>query len=314
MAKKKAGRKLVDAPRKKKQWTPEEEAYLSDSWGTKSIKTLAKNLGRSEQAVIVRAQRLGCGPFLDSGDYIALNQLIIELYGPNNTGYPTYRLIAKGLPVKEKLVRRCKRRVIYIDEFWKWAEKNKSLLDFSRMEPLCFGAEPAWVKVKRENDKRQAWQQMPHNAPWTEYDDQKLRRMLRARKYTYTDLSRELRRSEGAVKRRIADLQITDRPIRNKTKPWTDEEVDQLLSMLDQGFTYSQIAEKLNRSALATREKHERLQNPNYMKQYNRGHSKDYDYVGIRDVSPAQIKKDMAARKDNQFVEVGELPREEMMI
>lgn len=125
MAKKKAGRKLVDAPRGKKQWTPEEEAYLSDSWGTKSIKTLAKNLGRSEQAVIVRAQRLGCGPFLDSGDYIALNQLIIELYGPNNTGYPTYRLIAKGLPVKEKLVRRCKRRVIYIDEFWKWAEKKQ---------------------------------------------------------------------------------------------------------------------------------------------------------------------------------------------
>lgn len=116
------------------------------------------------------------------------------------------------------------------------------------------------------------------------------------------------------MKRRIADLQITDRPIRNKTKPWTDEEVDQLLSMLDQGFTYSQIAEKLNRSAPATRGKHERLQNPNYMKQYNRGHSKDYDYVGIRDVSPAQIKKDMAARKDNQFVEVGELPREEMMI
>lgn len=190
--------KPANAPRKKKQWTPEEEAYLSDSWGTKSIKTLAKNLGRSEQAVIVRAQRLGCGPFLDSGDYIALNQLIVELYGPNNTGYPAYRLITKGLPVKEKLVRRCKRRVIYIDEFWKWAEKNKSLLDFSRMEPLCFGAEPAWVKVKRENDKRQAWQQMPHNAPWTEYDDQKLRRMLRARKYTYTDLSRELRRSEGA--------------------------------------------------------------------------------------------------------------------
>lgn len=39
-------RKLVDVPRKKKLWTPEEEAYLSDNWGSKSIKTLAKNLGR----------------------------------------------------------------------------------------------------------------------------------------------------------------------------------------------------------------------------------------------------------------------------
>lgn len=47
------------------------------------------------------------------------------------------------------------------------------------------------------------------------------------------------------------------------------------------------------------------------MKRYNRGHSKDYDYVGIRDVSPSQIRKDMAAAKNNHFVEVDELPREE---
>lgn len=31
-------RKLVDAPRKKKQWTEKEEAYLQDKWGTVSIK------------------------------------------------------------------------------------------------------------------------------------------------------------------------------------------------------------------------------------------------------------------------------------
>ena len=30
-------RKLVDAPRKKKQWTEKEEAYLQDKWGTVSI-------------------------------------------------------------------------------------------------------------------------------------------------------------------------------------------------------------------------------------------------------------------------------------
>lgn len=52
-------RKLVDAPRKKKQWTEKEEAYLQDKWGTVSIKGLSKALGRSENAIIVRAQRLG---------------------------------------------------------------------------------------------------------------------------------------------------------------------------------------------------------------------------------------------------------------
>lgn len=45
-------RKLVDAPRKKKQWTEKEEAYLQDKWGTVSIKGLPKALGRSENAII----------------------------------------------------------------------------------------------------------------------------------------------------------------------------------------------------------------------------------------------------------------------
>ena len=50
------GRKLVPARNKKKVWSKEDEMYLEDSWGVKSIKTIAKNLGRSENAVIVRAK------------------------------------------------------------------------------------------------------------------------------------------------------------------------------------------------------------------------------------------------------------------
>ena len=49
-------RQLIDAPRKKKQWTEKEEAYLQDKWGTVSIKGLAKALGRSENAVVVKAE------------------------------------------------------------------------------------------------------------------------------------------------------------------------------------------------------------------------------------------------------------------
>lgn len=67
-------RKLVDAPRKKKQWTEKEEAYLQDKWGTVSIKGLSKALGRSENAIIVRAQRLGCGAHLAGDTRISLNQ------------------------------------------------------------------------------------------------------------------------------------------------------------------------------------------------------------------------------------------------
>lgn len=111
-------RQLIDAPRKKKQWTEKEEAYLQDKWGTVSIKGLAKALGRSENAVVVRAQRLGCGAHLAGDTRISLNQLMLAIYGKNMLGYTSDRLIRYGLPVKWHVVKKNRFRVIDIDAFW----------------------------------------------------------------------------------------------------------------------------------------------------------------------------------------------------
>lgn len=54
--------------------------------------------------------------------------------------------------------------------------------------------------------------------------------------------------------------------------------------MVDEGYDFTLIAEKLNRTALATRGKYERLQNPEYNKRYNRGQNEDYEYQGIRSI------------------------------
>lgn len=43
----KTDRRLKPAPRAKKNWTPEEDAFLQDKWGTLSIPIIAKQLGRS---------------------------------------------------------------------------------------------------------------------------------------------------------------------------------------------------------------------------------------------------------------------------
>lgn len=65
----------------KPNWTPEEKAYLEENWGRISIGTIAKNLGRSENAILIKACRFGLGPYLESGEYITLNQLLIALKG-----------------------------------------------------------------------------------------------------------------------------------------------------------------------------------------------------------------------------------------
>lgn len=208
-------RKLVDAPRKKKQWTEKEEAYLQDKWGSISVKSLAKNLGRSENAIIVRAQRLGCGAHLESDVRISLNQFMLALYGGAQMGgYTTNKLIQNGLPVKWHRVKKNSFRVIDIEDFWKWAEKNKSLLDFSRFEKYALGAEPDWVDVKRKADYKKLQLHGQHNAAWTKTEDDKLRYLLSKGTYTYSDLAAELRHSEGAIKRRILDLGINKKPVR----------------------------------------------------------------------------------------------------
>lgn len=300
----KTGRKLKPTPRAGKNWTPEEEAYLQDKWGTLSVSTIAKSLGRSIDAVVVRSQRLGLGSHLASDVRISVNQLMLALYQADtgSTGYTMHKLIREGLPVKTHKVKTKSFRVIDIDEFWKWAEDHKEFLDFSKFEEYSLGKEPDWAKVKRKADFQKLQQQGEHNEVWTGATDQKLKRMLSQHKYTYRDLSKELNRSEGAIKRRILDLGLKERPVRNKTRMWTEEEVETLCEMAEKGYDWGQIADKLGRTALATRGKYERLLNPSYMQRYYRG-SVPMDYQGIHGIKPSEVLARHKVMQDVQFTE-----------
>lgn len=76
-------------------------------------------------AIIVRAQRLGCGAHLAGDTRISLNQLMLAIYGKNMLGYTSDRLIRYGLPVKWHVVKKNRFRVIDIDAFWKERRWNQ---------------------------------------------------------------------------------------------------------------------------------------------------------------------------------------------
>lgn len=88
------------------RWTAEDDDYLSENWGTLAISALARNLGRSENGIIVRARRLGLGPFLDSGDYITFNQLLKAVTGSDfEYGYAVKSWVEnRGFPLRYKRV------------------------------------------------------------------------------------------------------------------------------------------------------------------------------------------------------------------
>ncbi len=239
----------------KPNWTEDEENYLSEKWGTVSLKSIAKNLGRSESGVINKVHRMGLGSFLESGEYVTFNQFLKAL---GVQGGYKYKLISwvenRGFPLKYKRVNKCTFKVVHLKNWWKWAEQNKSFLDFSNFEELTLGEEPEWVKEKRRHDIE--INRKYKKAPWTKTEDERLKKLCRDYKYTYSEISRMMRRTEGAIQRRCTEIGIMDRPLResphNKWEEWQFKKLDELL---DSGVSYEVMSEVIGKSAKAIRGK-----------------------------------------------------------
>lgn len=242
----------------RKNWTKEEENYLEESWGTVSKEVIAKNLDRTEEAIQLKAQKMKLGPFLEAGDYITLNQLMNEIRGSYvGKGYTVDQWIEKGLPVKTQKVKTSSFKIINLDDFWKWAKKNRTLIDFSKLEPLILGEEPKWLKDQRKADKEKTFFK---TTPWTEQEDKKLKRKLNEYRYNYRELSLRMKRTEGAIKRRMIDLNIKARPIKmSNHNPWTEKETELLIELYHKGHSRDTMANYINRSSQACGGKVERL-------------------------------------------------------
>ncbi len=237
-----------------KKWTAEECEYLETYWGIKSIKLISKALNRSPNAIKSKAWRMGLGAFLDNGEYITFNQLLRALCKNSYSYVPTSWLKNRGFPVKYKTVDNCRFRIVYLNDFWGWADKHRNFIDWSKVEENILGVEPEWVKEQRRisilsNRKY-------HTTPWTPAEDNLLKMLLKQFRYTYKELSERLHRTEGAIQRRINDLKLKERPIKadNHIK-WTQEEYDLLHQMVLKGYSYELMSEKIGKSAKAIRGK-----------------------------------------------------------
>lgn len=240
-----------------KKWSPEELEYLENSWGSTSIKGIARKLGRSFNAVKVKAQRIGLSDPREHYDGLTINRLA-ELLNVDHSIIITW-INRNGFPAKYKVfAMSAKVLVVTWKDFWKWAEKNKQAIDFSKVEEGYLGPEPDWLAEKRKAD--QLRNMRVKKSPWTKEEEAILKQMLNAFQYTYSDIAKRLHRSEAAVKRRILDLGIKQRPIsKGNHIRYTNEEVEQLVSMYAKGYDIDTIAHRLNKSALGVRGKLERM-------------------------------------------------------
>lgn len=90
--------------------------------------------------------------------------------------------------------------------------------------------------------------------PWTSREDNLLKELLIKQKYGYKELSQILCRSEGAVQRRINDLNIKYRPVKaDNHQKWTESEYNLLGKMIKCGSKYEEISDRIGRSVKAIR-------------------------------------------------------------
>jgi hypothetical protein len=236
---------------KMRSWTVEELDYLESKWSEISIPSIAKNLERTVNAIKMKAFKLGLGRHLHAGEEITFMQLVTALGKRNNYSYCKQSWTKQGCPVRYKKSIRKRFMMINIDAFWKWAEKHKNMLDFSNFETNALGKEPAWALVKRRADIAA---KKYKSTPWTQTEDEYLISLLNSYKYGYREISIKLCRTEGAIKRRILDLGLKQRPVRaDNHTPWKNSEIKTVMDMVKAGYMPQVIAEDVNRSALAIR-------------------------------------------------------------
>lgn len=238
----------------KRNWSAEEKEYLAEKWGVTRPASIAAYLGRSECAVVQKASKMGLGPFLDAGEYVTLNQLLIAVTGTRAAySYKMKSWVEKrGLPVHIKRYRKNSWRIVYLQEFWIWAEKNKAFLDFSKMEKYALGAEPDWVDEQRRRDVKS--NAIQRKNVWTPAEDDRLKMLLKQHRYSWSELAHEMNRSAGAIQRRIQDLGLKERPVRaSNHNPWSKDDFQKMADMLREGFSYGQIADAVGRSEKAVR-------------------------------------------------------------
>ncbi|RSK28650.1 DNA-binding protein [Bacillus sp. HMF5848] len=193
----------VQIKKQHSKWTEKEIDYIKEHVGKIKISTMAKNLNRSEDAVILKLKRLGLGNMREQSGDITLGELARILKVDRNTVVNWQQ--RHGLPTTARVVR-LKRKYHYVSvsEFWQWAEKNKDKIDFSIIEPYALLPQPAWFEELRISSEKVE----KNYQPWTMQEHKKLALLL-DKNYSYHTIAHELGRTPLSVERKVHRLRST---------------------------------------------------------------------------------------------------------
>lgn len=220
-------------------WTKEEIKFIEEKYGVLSFEAIGKRLGRSKEAIRVKAKRLDLGGIFNASEYLTAKELARALNVDSKT---IIRWIEKhGLKGNlKKIGLKGYFWRIKPNNFWKWAKDHQDMIRWSKVEFNILGKEPKWVKAARQNDmvkpKRQA-------TNWTSVEDSYLRMYWDVGK-TAKEIAEILNRTIPGIRKRARKIGLRNKVIEISWKP---EEIKILKEMKLQGYTDNEVAEELGR-------------------------------------------------------------------
>lgn len=224
-------------------WTEEEEEYLQRRYGKTTLKRIAKKLGRSENAIEIKAGRLGISSALEATGELTAAE-IAKVFKIDAHVVVDKWIKDKGLKAQYKAVKFTRKFWrIKIEDFWKWAEDNKEIINFSKLERNILGKEPNWVDIERKKDFKEKPKRQ--HQFWNELEDRKLKNLWKSSK-SIKEIAEILNRSSSSARHRSKRLGL--KPYKKVNIPWTDEEVNTIIKMKKDGALDREIAWELGRS------------------------------------------------------------------
>lgn len=134
-------------------WSKDEIDILKENVGVQSIQSIAMNLKRSPHAVRSKLNRLGYTSIREFNGSMSLAELAKAL--------DVSRCVIKrwieeyDLPAKQKKYYYYDTKMVHYsifpDEFWKWAEEHKHLINFSKITSYSILPEPGWLEEEKRS-------------------------------------------------------------------------------------------------------------------------------------------------------------------
>lgn len=186
-----------------RKWTAEEDEYLINTYGKYELERIAKYLDRNKESLMRRLHRLGMAK---AKECLGITAYELAAALKVDVGSVYRWMKDRDLPFKTAYAKERTFSLIDIQEFWAWAEENKCIINFSRIEKHSLVPEPAWVDKQRKSDF--------HNRPlkerqkWTEDEDERIWHLFYAHGMTHNEIGALMGRSARAVQNRLIRVRI----------------------------------------------------------------------------------------------------------